>query len=80
MSFSLAVFSVGFLTTILGVVMVYLSLRKGPEDLAHGRLSFLTTSIDKVKESKRIVKLVLILGIAVTIFLFITTLLGIFKW
>jgi uncharacterized membrane protein len=80
MNFSLAIFSVGFLTAILGALMVYLSLRRGSEDLTYVRFGFLIKPLEKAQESKRLVKFVFFLGVVVTLTLFVGTLMGYLKW
>jgi len=80
MNFSLAIFSVGFLTAILGALMVYLSLRRGSEDLTYVRFGFLIKPLEKVQESRRLIKFVFFLGVVVTLTLFLGTLMGYLKW
>jgi len=78
--FSLAVFSVGFLTSVLGAMMVYISLRRGRDETAHAGTGILANPLEKVRNSKRLVKFIFLLGSAVTLILATATLLGLWKW
>ncbi len=79
MDFSLTVFSVGFLTSVLGALMVYISLRRG-RDESHGYTGFLSTQLDRIRDSKRMVKFIFFLGTAVTFILVTVTLMGLLGW
>ena len=80
MSFSLAIFSVGFLTAILGALMVFLSLRRSSKDLSYTSIKSFIQPIEKIRESKRLIKFVFFVGIIITLSLFIGTLTGYLKW
>ena len=78
--FSLAVFSVGFLTSVLGAMMVYISLRRGRDETTHSEISIIAKPLEKVRDSKRLVKFMFLLGSAVTLIIATATLLGLWSW
>ncbi len=60
--------------------MVYLSLRRSTEDLTYARFGFLIKPLEKVQESKRLIKFIFSIGVIVTLTLFVGTLMGYLKW
>jgi len=80
LEFSLALFSVGFLTTVLGSIMLYLSLRKGTEDRYASRFGLISRSLERIQESRRTVTLIFFLAAGVTLTLYLATLAGWIRW
>jgi hypothetical protein len=71
---------VGFLIAWLGVIMVYLSLRAEPVDLDRRHLGFLNGPIAKVNESRKAIKLLIVIGILVTAILYAASWVGLIAW
>jgi hypothetical protein len=71
---------VGFLIAWLGVIMVYLSLRAEPAELEKRHLGFLSKPFAKAHESRKMIKLFIIIGITVTLLLYAAALLGVIAW
>jgi hypothetical protein len=79
-SSSIAMIGVGFLIAWLGVIMVYLSLRAEPVDLDRRHLGFLNGPIAKVNESRKAIKLLIVIGILVTAVLYAASWVGLIAW
>ena len=79
-SVSIAVMGVGFLIAWLGVIMVYLSLRAEPADLEKRHLGFLSKPFAKANESRKIIKIFILIGIAVTALLYVAAMVGWIAW
>ncbi len=77
---SIAVIGVGFIIAWLGVVMVYMSLRADPDELAKRNLGFLSKPFAKAKESRRMIKFIIIIGMFVTVLLYSASWLGVIAW
>lgn len=77
---SIAMIGVGFLIAWLGVIMVYLSLRAEPVDLDRRHLGFLNGPIAKVNESRKAIKLLIVIGILVTAILYAASWVGLIAW
>ncbi|HIH88764.1 TPA: hypothetical protein HA344_06105 [Candidatus Bathyarchaeota archaeon] len=80
MSTSIAVIGVGFLVAWLGVIMVYLSLRTDPAELEKRHLGFLNKPFAKANESRKLIKFMIIIGIAVTAALYAASWAGLIAW
>jgi multisubunit Na+/H+ antiporter MnhB subunit len=78
--YSIATITVGFLIAWLGVIMVYLSLRTDPAELNKMHLGFLSKPFTKAKESKRKIKILIIIGITVTAILYAASWMGFIAW
>jgi hypothetical protein len=79
-SASLAVMGVGFLIAWLGVIMVYLSLQAEPAELEKRHLGFLSKPFAKANESRRIIKIFIVIGILVTALLYAASFVGLIAW
>jgi hypothetical protein len=79
-SASLAVMGVGFLIAWLGVIMVYLSLQAEPAELEKRHLGFLSKPFAKANESRRIIKIFIVIGIIVTALLYAASFVGLIAW
>lgn len=80
MDSSIATISLGFLIAWLGVIMVYMSLRTDPVELDRRRLGFLSKPFAKAKESSKKIKILIIIGIAVTTILYAAAWTGLIAW
>lgn len=80
MDSSIAVIGLGFIIAWLGVVMVYMSLRSDPTELEKRHLGFLNKPFAKANESRRIIKLFIIVGILVTFALYVASFVGLIAW
>jgi hypothetical protein len=79
-SASIVVIGVGFLVAWLGVIMVYLSLRTDPAELEKRHLGFLNKPFAKANESRKLIKFMIIIGIAVTAALYAAAWVGLIAW
>lgn len=77
MSFSLAYLGVGFLVAWLGAIMLHISLKLESEERHGRRLNMYTTQI---RNSRRHVKIALIIGILTTMVLYVASWFGILAW
>ena len=80
MDSSIATITVGFLIAWLGVIMVYLSLRTDPAELDKMHLGFLSKPFVRAKESKKKIKILIIIGITVTVILYAASWMGLIAW
>ena len=80
MDSSIAVIGLGFIIAWLGVVMVYMSLRADPAELEKRHLGFLSKPLAKANESRRIIKLFIIVGMLVTLALYAASWVGLIAW
>jgi hypothetical protein len=77
---SIATITVGFLIAWLGVIMIYLSLRTNPAELDKMHLGFLSKPFAKANESKKKIKILIIIGIVVTAILYAASWMGLIAW
>ena len=80
MNSSIVIIGVGFLLAWLGVIMIYLSLRADQTDLNRRHLGFLGRSFAKANESKKAIKLLIVVGILVTAALYAASWVGWIAW
>jgi hypothetical protein len=77
---SIATITVGFLIAWLGVIMLYLSLRTDPTELNKMHLGFLNKPFAKANESKKKIKILIIIGIMVTAILYAASWVRLIAW
>jgi multisubunit Na+/H+ antiporter MnhB subunit len=77
---SIATITVGFVIAWLGVIMLYLSFRTDPTELAKMHLGFLSKPFSKANESKKKIKILIIIGITVTAILYAASWMGLIAW
>jgi hypothetical protein len=77
---SIATITVGFVIAWLGVIMLYLSLRTDPTELDKMHLGFLSKPFAKANESKKKIKILIIIGITVTAILYVASWMGLIAW
>ena len=77
---SVAIVGVGFLIAWLGVIMVYLSLRAEPDELRRRGLGFLSGTLAKANESRRLIKFMIVVGLVVTAGLYLASWMGLMAW
>ena len=77
---SVAIVGVGFLIAWLGVIMVYLSLRAEPDELRRRGLGFLSGTLAKVNDSRRLIKFIIVVGFVVTAGLYLASWMGLMAW
>ncbi|MBN1683024.1 hypothetical protein JW865_05680 [Candidatus Bathyarchaeota archaeon] len=80
MSFSGVLFGVGFLVAWLGAIMVYLSLRKEKIEVEHSKIGFLSKTVKKINDSRKLILFALTIGVIITSIIFVATFAGIIKW
>ena len=80
MDSSIATITVGFVIAWLGVIMLYLSLRTDPTELDKMHLGFLSKPFAKANESKKKIKILIIIGITVTAILYAASWMGLLAW
>ena len=80
MNYSIATIIVGFLIAWLGVVLVFLSLRADPSELNRMHLGFLSKPFAKANDSRKKIKILIIIGITVTAILYAASWMGLIAW
>jgi uncharacterized membrane protein YbaN (DUF454 family) len=78
--YSIATSAVGFLIAWLGVIMVYLSLHTDPAELDKMHLGFLSKPFAKAMESKKKIKILILIGITVTAILYAASWMRLIAW
>jgi hypothetical protein len=79
-SSSIILTGIGFLIAWLGVIMVYLSLRVEPADLNRRHMGFLGRPFVTMNESRKAIKLLIVIGILVTAALYAASWVGLIAW
>ena len=80
MSFSGVLFSVGFLVAWLGAIMVYLSLRRERIEIEHSKIGFISKTVKKINESRKLIVFALTIGFIIIGIIFVAAFTGIIKW